>query len=124
MYVTASTGWPADANGQVNLSYFFGPLTPKLDPAQATQEILRGAQLLDAICSHQFSAGQSATGDRTIYVQFATYDHGDGYPFEDRAASWHIRSIQLLLTRNRLREICIWTEAKIGTSAPTRIFIP
>jgi hypothetical protein len=85
MYVTASSGWTKDkgvANGQVTLSYVFGAITPKLEAAQATQEILRALNSWTQYAPIKFVAGQSATAPRTVYVWFATRDHGDGYPFD------------------------------------------
>src|SRR5271165_3796933 len=82
MYATSSSGWPTDANGQVTLSYVFGPLTPKLDASQTTQEILLALKAWTQYAPIKIVAGQSPTAPRTIYIWFAGYDHGDGYPFD------------------------------------------
>ncbi len=82
MYVTSGSGWPKDASGQVTLSYVFGPLTPKLDSSQATQAILGALNSWAQYAPIKFVAGQSATAPRTVYIWFAEYDHGDGYPFD------------------------------------------
>ena len=82
MYVTAGSGWPKDADGAVTLSYVFGAITPKLDPAQATQEILRALNSWGQYAPIKFVAGESGSAKRTVYIQFVTYDHGDGYPFD------------------------------------------
>ncbi len=82
MYVTSGSGWPKDASGQVTLSYVFGPLTPKLDSSQATQAILQALNSWTQYAPVKFVAGESATATRTVYIWFAEYDHGDGYPFD------------------------------------------
>ena len=82
MYVLSGSGWPKDASGQVTLSYVFGPLTPKLDSSQATQAILAALNSWTQYAPVKFVAGQSATAPRTVYIWFAEYDHGDGYPFD------------------------------------------
>ena len=57
MYVTAGSGWPKDAIGQVTLSYVFGNITPKLDSAQANQETPARTECLDAIRADQVYTG-------------------------------------------------------------------
>jgi hypothetical protein len=86
MYVTSGSGWTkdtkGDANGQVTLSYFFGSLTPKLPAAQATQAILSALNAWTQYAPIKFIAGQNATSPRTVYILFASGNHGDGYPFD------------------------------------------
>jgi hypothetical protein len=81
-YATSGSGWPKDASGQVTLSYVFGPLTPKLDASQTTQELLLALKSWAPYAPINFVAGQSATAPRTVYISFVQYDHGDGYPFD------------------------------------------
>ena len=81
-YATSGSGWPKDANGQVTLSYVFGPLTTKLDASQTTQELLLALKAWSPYAPINFVAGQSATAPRTVYISFVEYDHGDGYPFD------------------------------------------
>jgi len=82
MYVLSGSGWPKDASGQVTLSYTFGAITPKLDSSQATQAILAALNSWTQYAPVKFVAGQNATAPRTLYIWFAEYDHGDGYPFD------------------------------------------
>jgi hypothetical protein len=82
MYVTASSGWAKDSSGQVTLSYVFGNLTPKLQSSQATQAILSALNAWTPYAPIKFVAGQSATASRTIYIWFASGNHGDGFPFD------------------------------------------
>jgi hypothetical protein len=82
MYVTSGSGWSKDSSGTVTLSYVFGTLTPKLDSAQAMQTILQALTAWTQYAPVKFVAGQSAAAPRTVYIWFAEYDHGDGYPFD------------------------------------------
>jgi hypothetical protein len=82
MYVTGSSGWAKDASGQVTLSYVFGARSTKLDAAQANQELLRALNAWTQYAPIKFVAGQSAGAARTIYIQFLSKDHGDGFPFD------------------------------------------
>jgi hypothetical protein len=82
MYVTASSGWAKDPAGQVTLSYVFGNLTPKLQSSQATQAILTALNAWTAYAPIRFVAGQSASAPRTLYIWFASGNHGDGFPFD------------------------------------------
>ena len=82
MYVTGSSGWTKDTSGQVTLSYVFGYLTPKLPPSQVTQAILSALNAWTQYAPIQFVAGQNGSAARTVYIWFATGNHGDGYPFD------------------------------------------
>ena len=82
MYVTSGSGWTKDASGQVTLSCVFGAITSKLQSSQATQEILRALNAWTQYAPIKFVAGQNPTGTRTVYIKFATRDHGDGFPFD------------------------------------------
>jgi hypothetical protein len=82
MYVTMGSGWPKDGSGQITLSYVFGKITPKLDAAQANQELLRALNAWTQYAPIKFIPGQSGTGSKTVYIQFLTKDHGDGFPFD------------------------------------------
>jgi hypothetical protein len=82
MYVTSGSGWPKDSSGQVTLSYFFGAISPKLDSAQASQELLRALNSWTQYAPIKFNAGQNPIGIRTVYIQFLSKDHGDGFPFD------------------------------------------
>ncbi len=82
MFVVSGSGWSKDAAGEVVLSYFFGDITPKLDAAQARQEIERALNAWTQYAPVKFVAGESATANRTVFIKFATGDHGDGFPFD------------------------------------------
>jgi len=82
MYVTAGSGWPKDASGQVTLSYVLGKITSKLDSSQANQEILRALNAWTEYAPIKFVAGTSVAGTKAVNVQFVAKDHADGFPFD------------------------------------------
>jgi hypothetical protein len=80
-YVKVSEGWSADARG-VELSYVFTALTPKLPVSTVQSELARALAEWAKYAPLVFTAGDSAGAPRTIAIQFASGQHGDGYGFD------------------------------------------
>jgi hypothetical protein len=80
-YVKVSTGWTGNAQG-VALSYVFTALTPKLPASTVQSEVNRAFSEWARYAPLIFQPGTSATAPRTIAIQFASGQHGDGYNFD------------------------------------------
>ena len=81
-YVEVGRGWPTDANGAFSIRYFVQSLTTKLDENAARGEIERALREWQKYANVVLTAGDAADGLRTIAIQFARGDHGDGLPFD------------------------------------------
>jgi hypothetical protein len=88
-FVTASTGWPKNADGKVILSYVFGTLTGNVASSQVTQEILRALNAWTQYAPVQFVPGTDPNASQTVFIKFASGDHGDGLPFDGPAILAH-----------------------------------
>ena len=81
-YVEVGTGWSKDANGGVALKYFFETLTNKIAAGTVQSEVERAFQVWASYANISFSAGQVQGAVRSIDILFASYAHGDAYPFD------------------------------------------
>src|SRR5579871_2902097 len=81
-YVATSSGWAADAAGNISLQYYFQSLTNQVDPAIVEGEIQRAFCEWQKYAQITLSPADQATAARTIVIQFAHGAHGDAYPFD------------------------------------------
>jgi len=81
-YTRVGHGWTPDASGGVTLGYVFGTLTEKVPDAIVKSEVIRAMAEWSKVTKVQFAAGISSAASRTINIQVAVRDHGDGYPFD------------------------------------------
>ena len=81
-YVEVSPGWGRDADGRVDLHYFFQSLTPKVEENAERNEILRALGEWARYAHLDFSPASAPTADRTVNILFARGAHGDPYPFD------------------------------------------
>ncbi|HUA19235.1 MAG TPA: matrixin family metalloprotease [Bryobacteraceae bacterium] len=74
-------GWAGPSHGSAALSYAFVNLTEQL-PADSTEsEIVRALSQWAQYAQLTFTPTSDSTAPRTLAVLFASYAHGDGYPF-------------------------------------------
>ncbi len=83
-YVAVGAGWPRDAGGQVSLNYFFQSFTEKMAESTVRSEVERAFAEWQRYANVTLSPGDRADAVRTITIQFARRDHGDGHPFDGR----------------------------------------
>jgi hypothetical protein len=81
-YATVGSGWSTDSSGIASLHYFVQSLTTKIDQSSAQSELARAFAEWAKYAKVSFTAGGTALTARTIAIQFARGNHGDGYPFD------------------------------------------
>jgi Matrixin/Glucodextranase, domain B len=79
---TIGDGWDGPGLGSAALSYAFKSTSVKLPADSAQSEIARAFSEWNKIVQVSFSPSTNPNGPKTIAVLFATYAHGDGYPFD------------------------------------------
>jgi hypothetical protein len=82
MYVTSAHGWTSNGLNGVTLQYTFSHLTPKVSSALVVQEITRALNQWPKYANVHFTPGLNPEAAQTVAVEFAEYDHGDGFPFD------------------------------------------
>lgn len=75
-------GWDGPGRGSAELGYFFSSYTGRIAPETTRAEMLRAMREWSNHVQVQFKPAGSAKESRTINVEFASRDHGDGYPFD------------------------------------------
>jgi Matrixin len=74
--------WAGPGPGSATLGYVFTTLTSQLVPsAEEAQMLLAMAQWSKAV-QVNWEQGSNPNAPRTVSIMFATYAHGDGYPFD------------------------------------------
>ncbi len=79
---TYGNGWDGPGLGSASLTYVFSHVTAQLDTATAESEIRRAMAEWSKVAAITWQSGTNPTGSATVNVLFATYAHGDGYPFD------------------------------------------
>ena len=79
---TYGDGWDGPGLGSATINYVFSQMTAQLGTAAAQAEIQRAMAEWSKVAAITWQPGSSALGSATVNVLFATYDHGDGYPFD------------------------------------------
>jgi Matrixin len=82
MFVKAAEGWPTDGLNGATINYVFGELTPKVPQATVIEEITRALMQWPKHGNVHFVPGTDISAARTVGIHFASFDHGDGYPFD------------------------------------------
>jgi len=82
MYVTVGHGWTSSGLDGITLQYTFSDLTPKVSSALTVQELTRALNQWPKYANVHFTPGLNPQAPVTVAIKFATYDHGDGYPFD------------------------------------------
>jgi len=81
-YANITHGWDLNSDGIAHLTYYFGALTPKVPAATVESEILRAMAQWTSNVNVAFSPSAIASTTRSIFIEFASGAHGDGYPFD------------------------------------------
>lgn len=79
---TYGDGWDGPGLGSAALSYVFSHVTTQLDSASAESEIRRAMAEWSKAAAISWRAGTNPFGSATVNILFASYAHGDGYPFD------------------------------------------
>lgn len=79
---TYGNGWDGPGLGSAALTYVFSHVTTQLDSATAESEIRRAMAEWSKVVAVTWQSGTNPTGSATVNILFATYAHGDGYPFD------------------------------------------
>jgi hypothetical protein len=75
-------GWDGPGLGSATLTYVFNQMNAQLDPAAAQAEIRRAMAEWSKVAQLSWQQGTNPFGLNTLNALFATYAHGDGYPFD------------------------------------------
>jgi len=79
---TYGNGWDGPGLGAATLTYVFSHLTAQLATATAESEIQRAMAEWSKVVAVTWQPGTNPVGPETVNILFATYAHGDGYPFD------------------------------------------
>lgn len=79
---TYGDGWDGPGLGSAALTYVFSHVTTQLDSATAESEIRRAMAEWSKVVAVTWQSGTNPLGSATVNILFATYAHGDGYPFD------------------------------------------
>ena len=75
-------GWSAGSDGVANLTYSFGPMTPKMPVDSIKQSFSQARQQWASLVKIAFSETGKRTAARNVDLAFYAGDHGDQYPFD------------------------------------------
>ena len=78
---TYGYGWDGPGLGSATVFYYYSNVTSQLNAAAAKAEIARAMAQWSAVVKVSWAPGSSATANQTVNILWATYDHGDAYPF-------------------------------------------
>ncbi|MGD1092727.1 MAG: matrixin family metalloprotease [Bryobacteraceae bacterium] len=78
---TYGDGWDGPGLGSAALTYVWSKMTAQLPSASVQAEIQRAMAEWSKAVQVTWTQGTNPTGDRTVNILWATYDHGDGFPF-------------------------------------------
>lgn len=78
---TYGNGWAGPGHGSAIVSYVFSKMTAQLPSASAQAEIERAMAEWSKAVQVTWAPGGNPSGSQTVNIWWATYDHGDGFPF-------------------------------------------
>ena len=79
---TFGDGWDGPGLGSATILYVFGKMTAQLDAATAQAEVERAMAAWAKAAAIHWMPGIDPNGAQTVDILWATYDHGDGFPFD------------------------------------------
>jgi Matrixin len=79
---TYGNGWDGPGLGSATVHYFYTNVSSQLNAASAKAEIARAMAQWSAVVKVTWAPGASATATQTVNILWATYAHGDAYPFD------------------------------------------
>ena len=74
--------WGGQDLHAVTLTYVFSQMTQQLSSASVQSEIERAMAEWSKAVEVTWKQGSNPTGNQTVNILFATYAHGDGFPFD------------------------------------------
>ncbi len=74
-------GWDGPGRGRASISYSFGNLGNRMDPALTRAEVRRALDQWSRAVAVTFTESTARTATRNIDILFATGEHADPYPF-------------------------------------------
>ena len=84
---TYGDGWDGPGLGSATVYYYYSNVTMQLNAAQAQAEIARAMAQWANVVKVTWAPGSGATAARTVNILWATYAHGDAYPFDGPGGS-------------------------------------
>ena len=79
---TYGDGWDGPGLGAATVAYVMNQMTAQLDSAGAQSEIRRAMAEWSKVAQITWQQAADPFGLHTVNILFATYAHGDGYPFD------------------------------------------
>jgi hypothetical protein len=79
---TYGYGWDGPGLGAATVFYYYSNVTSQLNATAAKAEIARAMAQWANVVKVTWAPGTSATASRTVNILWATYAHGDSYPFD------------------------------------------
>jgi len=79
---TFGDGWDGPGLGAATVAYVMNQMTAQLDPIGAQSEIRRAMAEWSKVAQITWQQAANPFGLHTVNILFATYAHGDGYPFD------------------------------------------
>jgi hypothetical protein len=79
---TYGYGWDGPGLGSATVFYYYSNVSSQLSAQAAKGEIARAMAQWSAVVKVTWAPGTSATANQTVNILWATYAHGDGYPFD------------------------------------------
>lgn len=79
---TYGNGWDGPGLGAAALTYVFSHVTTQLDSTTVVSEIQRAMAEWSKVAAITWQSGTNLAGAATLNILFASYAHGDGYPFD------------------------------------------
>ena len=78
---TYGNGWDGPGLGTATVFYYYSNVTSQLNATAAKAEIARAMAQWANVVKVTWAPGMSATANQTVNIMWATYAHGDAYPF-------------------------------------------
>jgi len=79
---TYGYGWDGPGLGAATVFYYYSNVTSQLNALAAKAEIARAMAQWSSAVQVTWAPGSSATANQTVNILWATYAHGDAYPFD------------------------------------------
>ncbi|HTB13330.1 MAG TPA: matrixin family metalloprotease [Bryobacteraceae bacterium] len=79
---TYGYGWDGPGLGAATVFYYYSNVTSQLNALSAKAEIARAMAQWSSAVKVTWAPGSSATANQTVNILWATYAHGDAYPFD------------------------------------------
>ncbi len=78
---TYGNGWAGPGHGAATVGYVFSTMTEQLPASETEAAIQKAMSQWSQAVQVTWAEGSSASAPQAVNIFFATYNHGDGYPF-------------------------------------------